>query len=190
MEMKAENPVYLISDATAQPFLEAYFELAHLKQLYRQGWLRHGLPVERCESVAEHCFMVAVLSLWLGHKFPGLDSERVLRMALLHDIGEIYAGDIVPSDQVSKEQKFQLEKAAIEKVLQKLAGSAQYLELWQEFEQGTTPEARFVRQIDRLEMGLQARVYQAQGFEGMDEFVNSALEALEDPQLSEILREA
>jgi len=63
----------------------------------------------------------------------------------------------------------------------------EYLDLWLEFERGESPEARFVRQVDRLEMGLQARVYQAQGFAGMDEFIHSARQALVDSLLAEIL---
>jgi len=188
MEAKAENPVTLLPDDPSQPFLEGFFELCHLKQLYRQGWLRRGIPNQRCESVAEHSFTVAVLALWLSQAyFPQLDLNRVLRMALLHDIGEVYAGDIIPSDQVSEAEKHRLERASLEKVLGKLPARQEYLELWLEFEHGESPEAIFVRQIDRLEMGLQARVYQAQGLVGMDEFIDSARQALVDPQLAEIL---
>jgi putative hydrolase of HD superfamily len=125
---------------------------------------------------------------WLGQAYyPQLDLNRVLRMALLHDIGEVYAGDITPSDQVREADKHQLERASLEKVLGKLPASHEFLELWLEFENGESPEARFVHQIDRLEMGLQARVYQAQGFAGMDEFIHSARHALVDQQLAEIL---
>ncbi len=188
MEVKAENPIALLLDNPIQPFLAAYFELSHLKQLYRQGWLRRGIPNQRCESVAEHSFSVAVLALWLGQAYyPHLDLNRVLRMALLHDIGEVYAGDIIPSDQTSDAEKHQQERASLEKVLGKLPTCQEYLELWLEFERGESPEARFVRQVDRLEMGLQARVYQAQGFAGMDEFIHSARQALVDPLLAEIL---
>ena len=85
-------------------------------------------------------------------------------MVLLHDIGEVYAGDIIPSDQDNKTDRHQLERSSPEKVLGKLPACQEYLELWLEFERGESPEARFVRQVDRLEMGLQARVYQVQGF--------------------------
>jgi putative hydrolases of HD superfamily len=190
MEVKAENPVKLLLGDPGQPFLVGFFELCHLKQLYRQGWLRRGIPNQRCESVAEHSFAVAVLALWLGQaNYPQLDLNRVLPMALLHDIGEVYAGDIIPSDQVSEADKHRLERASLEKVLGKLPASQEFLELWLEFERGESPEARFVHQIDRLEMGLQARVYQAQGFAGMEEFILSARHALVDQQLVEILEE-
>ena len=62
-----------------------------------------------------------------------------------------------------------------------------YLRLWEQYEAGESPEARFVRQIDRLEMGLQAALYRAQGMQKMDEFIESARRALSDPDLLDLL---
>jgi putative hydrolase of HD superfamily len=191
VELKAENPIELLEGKNAPPLVRAYFELCQLKQLYRQGWLKRGVSRERCESVAEHSFGVAVLALWLADAcYPTLDAGKVLRMALLHDFGEIYAGDIIPGDDVSGEVKHAQEEASVAQVLGKLPSAETYLELWQEFENGDTPEARFVRQIDRLEMGLQAAVYKAQEQGVMDEFFVSARQALADPALIEILEAA
>ena len=188
MDVKAENPVSLLGGKDTPPLARAYFELCQLKQLYRQGWLRRGVPHERCESVAEHSFGVAALALWLAEAyFPELDSGKLLRMALLHDFGEVYAGDIIPEDGVTQQDKSQREAASVAQVLGKLPGGQGYVELWEEFERGDTPEARFVRQVDRLEMGLQAGVYQAQGFERMGEFLASARQALSDQSLLELL---
>jgi putative hydrolase of HD superfamily len=52
MEIKAENPVGLLQNKEHTLLITAYFELCHLKQLYRQGWLLRGVPRERCESIA------------------------------------------------------------------------------------------------------------------------------------------
>ena len=112
MEIKAENPISLLGEEGYTPLVTAYFELCHLKQLYRQGWLRRGVPPERCESIAEHSFGVAVLALWLAQAQPELDADKVVRMALLHDLGEVYAGDIVPSDGVSEGEKHRREAEA------------------------------------------------------------------------------
>ena len=197
METKAENPAGLLERLSlppgkeAAPFIQAYFELCHLKQLFRQGWLRRGIPRERCESVAEHSFGVAVLALWLAQAHsPRLDQNKVLRMALLHDCGEIYAGDIIPSDPVTAQEKHQRELEAVRQVFEKLPGGESYVQLWQEFEAGESPEAQFVRQIDRLEMGLQASVYTAQGFAGLEEFFASAQQALTDEKFNKLLAEA
>jgi putative hydrolase of HD superfamily len=189
MEVKAENPVSLLGDQEHTPLISAYFELCHLKQLYRQGWLRRGVPPERCESIAEHSFGVALLALWLAGGRPELEADKVLRMALLHDLGEVYAGDITPGDGVSEAEKHRLEAGAVRRILSRLPGGQFYLELWDEFETGLTPEARFVRQLDRLEMGLQAAVYQLQDLVDGDEFFASARQALSDPQLAALLDE-
>jgi putative hydrolase of HD superfamily len=189
VEVKAGNPVDLLDGEVSPPILRAYFELCHLKQLYRQGWLRRGVPRARCESVAEHSFAVAVLGMWLSQAyFPELDQARVLRMALLHDLGEVYAGDIIPGDGVPEDEKRRRESSAIEQVLGKLPGGVEFISLWEEFEAGQTAESRFVRQVDRLEMGLQAGVYSAQGFDGLGEFYQSAQKALSNTQLVELLQ--
>ena len=190
METKAENPVKLLKDREVDPLIQAYFELCQLKQLYRQGWLRRGVSRERCESVAEHSFGCAVLATWLAQAYyPQLDLSKVLRMALLHDFGEIYAGDIIPVDAVGADEKHRREAGSVAQVFGKLPAGAGCLSLWEEFEQGETPEARFVRQIDRLEMGLQAGVYAAQGLVQPDEFFASARLALEDARLIELMDE-
>jgi putative hydrolase of HD superfamily len=196
MEVKAENPLPLLANEAAHiaadvsPIIQAYFELCHLKQLYRQGWLRGGVPKERCESIAEHSFAAALLALWLAQAyFPELDLQKVVCMALLHDFGEVYAGDIIPSDALSAEAKHDLEARSVQQVFDKLPGGEAHLRLWEEFESGDTAEARFVRQIDRLDMGLQAAVYARQGLLHPDEFYRSAAAALADPQLKHILEE-
>jgi putative hydrolase of HD superfamily len=190
METKADNPVNLLKDQNVDPLVRAYFELCQLKQLYRQGWLRRGVSRERCESVAEHSFACAVLATWLAQAYyPELDVCKVLFMALLHDFGEIYAGDIIPGDAVDVEEKHRGEAGSVAQVFGKLPGGAAYLGLWEEFEQNKTPEARFVHQIDRLEMGLQAGVYALQGLVEPDEFIASARQALEEPRFSGLIDE-
>lgn len=190
METKADNPIHLLPDQVTEAVVRAYFELCHLKQLFRQGWLRRGLPRERCESVAEHSFGVALLALWLSRSFPELDPLKLVSMALVHDFGEVYAGDIVPGDEVTAEEKFRREHDSVQCVFSSLPDGARTIDLWLEFEEGLSPEARFLRQLDRLEMGLQASVYQRQGFEGMDEFQASAFQALQEPRLVELLQAA
>lgn len=190
METKAENPVLRLQGKEVDPFVAAYFELCALKQLFRQGWLRRGVPRERCESVAEHSFGVAMLALWLARAhFPALDLQKVLVMALVHDFGEVYTGDIIPSDPVSSDEKYRREAGSIDQVFGKLPGGEMYVRLWQEFEAGVSAEARLIRQVDRLEMGLQAGVYQQQGFAGLAEFFDSAGKGLEDDALLRCLEQ-
>ncbi len=190
MEVKATNPAEQL-DSETDPLLQAYFELNHLKQLYRQGWLKRGIPKDRCESVAEHSFAVAVLALWLAkNHYSHLDVEKLVCMALLHDLGEVYAGDIVPSDSIDAVEKQQLERESVRCIVEKIPGSEDLSQLWEEFEAGETPEALLIKQLDRLEMGLQAAIYRAQGLGDLQEFSLSARQALQDKPLIELLKQA
>jgi putative hydrolase of HD superfamily len=185
---KGELPLTAFAGRSLEPLVAAYFELNHLKQLYRQGWLRRGVPPERCESVADHVFGMAVLGWWIaGSSFPELDCDRVVRITLAHELGEIYAGDLTPADGIPVEEKRRLERAGLRRVVDKLPNGEAILALWEEFEAGQSPEARFVRQLDRLEMAFQAAVYQAQGFGEMREFFTSAGQVLSEPVLREML---
>ncbi len=73
------------------------------------------------------------------------------------------------------------------RVLRGLPDGGRLRGLWEEFEEGSSPEARLVKQLDRLEMGLQAAVYRAEGAPRMEEFLESARFALKDGLLAEIL---
>ncbi len=190
MKAKDSIPAERLPAGDIAPIIEVYFEFNHLKQLYRRGWLEHGITEERCETVAEHSFGVAILAYFLADAcFPSLDRSKVLRMALIHDFGEIYAGDITPSDGISLKEKFHAEHESIVQVLGKLPTGGEYIALWQEYEEGESQEARFVRQIDRLEMGLQASVYEHQELADLASFYSSARRGLHWPRLQLILQE-
>ncbi len=172
------------------PLITAYSDICVLKRLLRQGWLRVGVAEERCESVADHSFGVALLSLFLAHRhFPALDPGRIARIALLHEIGEIDAGDITPHDGIDPEEKRRREAASVRRVLSPLAGGDGLIALWKEFEEGASPEARLVRQMDKLEMALQAGIYRLEGEGEMESFFRSAEEAVTDPRLIALIRE-
>ncbi len=188
MITKAPLPTAVLPGAGAPPALQAYLQFAHLKQLYRQGWLLRGIPAERCESVAEHTFGAALLTMLLAPR--DLDPLKTLQMALIHDLGEVYAGDIVPGAGISPQEKHRLEQAGVEKIFAALPEGARYRALWLEFEQGSTPEARFVRQIDRLEMAFQALIYEGQGQADLADFYRSAAAAIDSPDLRALLAQA
>jgi putative hydrolases of HD superfamily len=141
-------------------WLTAWFEVLHLKQVFRKGWLERGLPPARCESVAEHSFGNAMLCLLLAQQQPNLNVEKILRMALVHDLGEVYVGDLTPTDAVAPAEKYALEKQAVLKILSDLPAGETLLANWEEYEAQVTPEAQFVKQVDRLEFALQAAQYQ------------------------------
>lgn len=128
--------------------------LGKLKDLKRSGWLRK--TVVQPESVADHSFGTAFLALLLAPN--GLDKEKCLKMAVLHDIQEAVVGDVTPFDGVNSEEKSKKEKEAV-KMLSERLDYPELVEIFDEFEAQESPEARFMKDIDRLEAVLQAKYY-------------------------------
>ncbi|PID83820.1 hypothetical protein CSB09_04215 [Candidatus Gracilibacteria bacterium] len=127
-------------------FFEILEEMKHIK---RATILEGG----RRETNAEHSYDLAFMVLLFGEDFKEeLDLEKCYRMALLHDIVEIYAGDTVIFDEKMEATKKQREKASLEKI-ENLLGKdffKEYKKIIEEYETGETLEAKFVRQIDKL----------------------------------------
>lgn len=142
-----------------------------LKELPRTGWLRAGIA--NPESVASHSWGVAWLSLVLCP--ANLDRGRVLEMATIHDLAEVRVGDITPHDTVSRDDKHRMEDEAMNDLLEVMCHRNELKALWDEYEAGVSKEARFVRAMDKLDMALQAQRYG-----GLEEFIDSALESLDD----------
>jgi putative hydrolases of HD superfamily len=157
----------------------AFGQALALKWLPRAGWVRAG--VEQPESVAAHTWGVAYLVLALCPR--GLDLGRALSIAVIHDLAEVTTGDITPHDGVGRAEKARRESIALERLLAPLPRAGELLELWRELEDGSSPEGRFVKACDKLDMALQARRYAAD--QGVDtaEFVESALAEIDDPNL-------
>ena len=141
----------------AGQLLEFLHLAGRLKQTARAGWTLRGIAEP--ESVAEHSFRVALLALVLGRD-AGVDRERCMAMALVHDLAESIVGDITPYDGVAPEEKERREREAIAR-LSDLAGDPQIRALWEEYDAGATPEARFVKELDKLETVVQAAEYEA-----------------------------
>ena len=146
-----------------------------LKQLPRTGWVRSN--VENPESVAAHSWGMAILALRLAPK--DIDLTKVLSMCLVHDLPEVKVGDLTPHDDVSN--KAELEHSAMKEL------APDWLALFEEYEAGESREARFVKQIDKLDMGLQAMLYQNEQGLDLTEFVVSAKAKISDTDLLEIL---
>ena len=127
-----------------------------LKALPRAGWIRKGIT--HPESVAAHSWGLAMLCLEFGPRVdPPLNVERILALALIHDLPEVIAGDITPHDGVSKVDKQRREHQSATKLL-----NSNMLDLWNEYDANLTPEAMFVHAMDKIDMALQALTYQTQ----------------------------
>jgi len=123
-----------------------------LKEVERKGWKRTGIA--RVESVADHTFMLAFLSMIIGDK-RGMDTEKMIKMALLHDLAEVVTGDITPGE-MEREEKLRRENEVMNELLKNFKG---YSKIWKEFFEGKSKEAKMVRELDLMEMVLQACVY-------------------------------
>lgn len=146
-----------------------------LKTTPRAGWGLRG--VETPESVADHSWRVALLALVLAPRADTpLDAARCVALAVAHDLAESLVGDITPYDGVGAEEKRRREEEAMRR-LDALAGGAGLLALWAEYDAAATPEARFVKELDKLETALQADEYARAGAapaEGLREFREGA----------------
>ena len=142
-----------------------------LKDVLRQGWVNAG--VESPESVAAHSWGMAVLALKLCPE--GLNLEHVLKLCLVHDLPEVIVGDLTPQDDVST--KSADERAAMEQL------APEWVSLFDEYENQTTPEAVFVKSLDKLDMALQAKVYMNRSDLDLEQFIESARKTLGDHEL-------
>lgn len=135
---------------------DLFRNVGKLKDLKRTGWVDHS--IDHPESVADHCFRVAFMAMILGDML-GLDTLKLLKMSLLHDFGEVITGDITPSMNMAKAEKVEAEKNAICKLFADIEDKNVYIELWEEYERGSSPEAKLLKDIDKLEMAIQALEY-------------------------------
>lgn len=143
-----------------------------LKNLPRTGWRLAG--IRDCESVADHSYRVALIALLLGDLIAGLDRERLLRMAVLHDLPESVVTDLPTRavELIGRATKQRAERDAWGKILPADQVLDEWRALWDEFEGGVTIEAKLVRMADKLEMLLQAYEYERAGFRNLDDFWN------------------
>lgn len=151
-------------------------EAIGLKTLERAGWLRAGITSP--ESVASHSWGVAWLAIALCPE--GLDMGKVASMAVLHDLAEVRIGDITPHDNVSAHEKREMEESAFRELVDPLPNADAMYGLWLEVEDGTSPEGRFVKACDKLDMALQASVYSEKENVDVGEFIASAVGRIDD----------
>ncbi|MBL8683499.1 MAG: HD family hydrolase [Myxococcales bacterium] len=156
-------------DVWAERAVRSVLALDPLSELPRTGWLLRG--VRPCESIADHSFGVALVTMLLvdGARASGLevDGERALRMAIVHDAPEARLGDVpMPVKSPALDQ----ELARVERSLVEVLLGDRSLALWDELEAGRTLESRIVRVADKAHMMLKALSYERAGRGRLDEF--------------------
>ena len=139
---------------SADSLLSFMIELEKLKSVLRKS---RPVGTDRYENSAEHSWHVCLSALVLSDEAnEAINIDRVIRMLLIHDLGEIYAGDKIIYESETPDQK-DAEAEGIRRILGLLPASqhSEYMELWYEFESGETPDSRYARAIDRIPPLLQ-----------------------------------
>jgi len=151
-------------------FVDFFLSAGAMKNLPRTGWRLAG--IRDCESVADHSFRVALIALVLGELVKGVDRDKLLRMALLHELPESMVTDLPlrAVQLIGREAKQRAEREAWEALLPPGRQLDQWRALWEEFEAGRTPEAKLTRAADKLEMLLQAYEYERVGYRNLESF--------------------
>jgi putative hydrolase of HD superfamily len=176
-----------VGDVGLEGVIEFLRAAGRLKSISRTGWVESGIDTP--ESVADHCFRTALLAMVLAD-LQGLDAEKVIKMALLHDVAEAETGDLTPEQKRRLGDFTTNEDKAMTKLLSMLPKplAENYRSLWEEYHHANSPEAEAVAQADVFEMLLQALEYEEVGVEpsALDRF----WDAYAVDGLPSILREA
>lgn len=124
-----------------------------LKNVTRTAWTSSG----KQESTAEHSWRLSLLALSLSPWFPELDLSKVLSLAIVHDLGECLHGDISAVEQGAGGNKAEREREDLVQLLSVAPDVVRerILFLWEEYESGACPEAKFIKAIDKIETILQ-----------------------------------
>lgn len=124
-----------------------------LKNVTRSAWTsdRHR------ESVAEHTWRLCLMAMLLEGEFPDVDAARLLKICIVHDLGEAIGGDVPAPEQDPASAKSHQERADLLTLLAPLPERlrAEITALWDEYEAAATPEARLAKALDKLETILQ-----------------------------------
>jgi putative hydrolase of HD superfamily len=165
--------------------LPLLIELQRLKRLERTGWALRGMPAGT-ESVASHSFGVSITAMLLSDELVNrgavINTEKVLRMALVHDWAETRVGDMPRTalNYFGSDARKSAEKSAFAEMTQGLSKKGLYVELFDRYEERESFEARLVKAADLIDLLIQVLALERSGARGLDEFWDAA----RDPSLN------
>ncbi|CAA0837289.1 Metal-dependent phosphohydrolase [Striga hermonthica] len=175
--MAAEDSSSSSSSSSSSPSPSSaidFLTLCHrLKTTKRAGWVRRG--VKEPESIADHMYRMGLMAL-IASDIPGVNREKCMKIAIVHDIAEAIVGDITPSDGIPKEEKSRREQEALKNMCELLGGgerAEEIRDLWMEYEDNSSMEAKLVKDFDKVEMILQALEYENEQSKNLEEFFES-----------------
>ncbi|CAL8101133.1 unnamed protein product [Calicophoron daubneyi] len=155
-----------------------------LKRTVRTGWTR--FDIKQPESVADHMYRMALMSFVIpADDRQDVSVERVMKMAVVHDLAESLVGDITPYCNVTKEEKYTREATAMNQLcdLVPKESADEIQALWNEYEAQETMEARFCKDFDKFEMLLQAFEYEKENNQPkqLEDFFSNTLDCFVTP---------
>ena len=138
----------------ARALIDALTVAERLKDTTRHCYTKNG----RRESVAEHSWMMTLAAFWIKDEFPEADMDKVLKMCLIHDLGEAFTGDIPAFEKTASNE--QDEKALLYDWVSSLPGgiAQEMLSLYDEMEKRETLEAKIYKAVDGLEAVIQHNI--------------------------------
>ncbi|KAJ8396260.1 hypothetical protein AAFF_G00021270 [Aldrovandia affinis] len=162
--------------------------VGQLKRVPRTGWVYRN--VKQPESVSDHMYRMSIMALTITDR--NINRDRCMKMALVHDMAECIVGDIAPADNISKAEKHRREEEAMKHLTGLLQEGLrkEIYELWDEYEQQASPEARLVKELDQLEMILQAHEYEEleQRPGRLQEFFDSTQGRFHHPEVLQLVK--
>ncbi|DAZ93267.1 TPA: hypothetical protein N0F65_010891 [Lagenidium giganteum] len=185
----ATSPFGKMATATGAKALNAVEFLrivGRLKRLKRTGWVNNKVALP--ESVADHMYRMGMCAMLIDEENPSVNRSngsnavidvrdfRCIKMAIVHDLAESLVGDITPHDGVADEDKHRMEREALDEICTTLGecqAASEIKSLWNEYEAGTTEEAKIVKDFDKFEMILQADEYERDQNIPLDDFFRS-----------------
>lgn len=163
-----------------------YYVLCNkLKNLIRTGWKDWNVKSNRLESVAEHIYGVQMLAIAMASEYNyDINLSRVIMMLAVHELEEIYIGDLTLFE-ISSEEKEKIGHEAIEKVLSSLANKDEIKSLIIEFDERQTNESRFAYYCDKLECDIQSKIYDEKDCVDLNDQSNN--KSFNDPEVQKLL---
>lgn len=140
-------------DKEIHGLIKFFKETELIKTQLRNAWLSN----EKCESVADHSWRMSIIALCLLKFESEIDVAKVLKMCIIHDLGEAYEGDIPAIEKEDKFLKLQRETDCIDKLTENLSHELkdELTELFNEYNDGITKESKFIKGVDKIETLLQ-----------------------------------